>query len=148
MLFAFLNAVHTAAQTGNIEMLKFLVQRGADYKEVDDKGRIATFSSFVANQQSMMEIIEYLVNPRECGLDINAVGRDGHTSILLEAAIDSKRLTPEFTEFLLSHGADLEQKALNGKTAYEIIMECCSNAEVKRIVSSYWKTRQSKKKVR
>ena len=126
-------------------MLKFLVQRGANFKEVDEKGRIATFSSLVANQLSMIEIIDYLVNPRECGLDINAVGKDGHTSILLETAIDSKRLTPEFIEFLLSHGANLEQKALNGKTAYDIIMECCSNEEVKKIVSNYWKLRQSKK---
>ncbi|KAH0793701.1 ankyrin repeat protein [Histomonas meleagridis] len=129
-------------------MLKFLVQRGADYKEVDDKGRIATFSSFVANQESMIEIIDYLVNPKECGLDINAVGRDGHTSILLETAIDSKRLTPEFIEFLLSHGADLNQKALNGKTAYEIIMECCSNAEVKRIVNNYWNLKKNKGKAK
>lgn len=79
-------------------------------------------------------------------MDINAVGNDGKSTILLETITDSKRLTPEFLEFLLSHGASLKQKAPNGKTAYDIIMECCSDSEIKKIATNYWKIQNITKK--
>ncbi|EAY13564.1 ankyrin repeat protein, putative [Trichomonas vaginalis G3] len=109
--------VHLACDKGNLEMLKFLVDSGANIFALDAKNRPATFNTINApSPELVVQLLEYLT---EKGLDLNARDKDG-TTLLLELMPDSKRALPPVIEFLLSNGAKADIKNEHGKTALDL----------------------------
>jgi ankyrin repeat protein len=134
------NAVHVVCQTGNLELLKKVIEHGADPRAKDDRQRTATFTTLMADPKSIIPMLAYLVD--EVKLDLNAKDERGST-LLLEVLSDSQRMTPEIAQFLLSRKVDVNATAGNGKKAFEIAMQCCSPA-VKAVFTQWANKRPGK----
>jgi ankyrin repeat protein len=126
--------IHAACESGNLDLVKKLVVNGADVHRVDDKGRSPIFSTLVADPDSVVGLLRYLID--ECGLDINAGALEGKPTLLLEVMTDRKRMRRDLAEFLVGHGVNMASKALNGMTAYDLAMQMCT-PDVKEVFARH-----------
>jgi ankyrin repeat protein len=134
------NAVHAVCQTGNLELLKLVIENGADPLAKDDRERPATFATLMAEPAAMIPMLTYLVDEHQ--LDLNAKD-DQDNTLLLELLSDSKRMTPQLAQFLLSRNANVNVVAKNKKKAFEIAMQCC-NPPVKAVFTQWANKRPGK----
>lgn len=94
------SCVHTAAENGDLELLKILVESGAEacLRSFDDIDRTPLHC---ACKSGALEVVEYLLS---CGIDVNANNEDriGDTALSDVA----QTCTPEMAKLLLEHGAN------------------------------------------
>lgn len=124
--------MYAACVGGNLDMVKLVIERGADPLARDDGGRTALFATLTA-RTNMIPILRYLIEEQK--LDINAKNNEGQT-LLLEVISDREKMTPEFTEFLLSHGANMYVVSNNKRNVYDLAMQICAPG-VKEIFQKY-----------
>jgi Ankyrin repeats (3 copies) len=106
--------LHSAAYYGNLEIVKKLIEYGADISAEDLDGCTPLFIASEGRYLKDRAVIRLLV---EHGADINARTMDGSTPLheaALCGALDVVRL-------LLEHGADVEAKDDDGKTAIQVV---------------------------
>ncbi len=84
------------ARSGNLPLLRILVDKGADYAFVDEDGRTLLHHAILSKNT---EVIEYLL---DLGLDVNAEDKEGKTP--LHYAVDSE--SKDVVEYLLKRGAN------------------------------------------
>lgn len=94
-----------AASAQNMEMMKLLIELGADPKAVDNEGRTALMMGLRRNGISVGKIdfnimTDYLIDT--CGIDPNASDKKGMTALMHACVF----LTVEQMEHLIAKGAD------------------------------------------
>lgn len=90
----------TAAKAGNVEMVRFLIEKGADVNAKSTSLTGGTVLSFAAEGTNLVVIGELLAH----GAKVNAPGNNGATPLYFAAVNHLKTVA----EALLSAGADLE----------------------------------------
>jgi Ankyrin repeats (3 copies)/Prenyltransferase and squalene oxidase repeat len=113
-----------AAETGNIELVKLLLRKGANVNAVSaspvakvKNGTIALggFTALMmASTYGPPEAVEVLLN---AGAKVNTADVRGMTPLML--AVTSDRLDPAIIRMLLEHGADPTVKSMAGETALD-----------------------------
>ncbi|XP_954876.1 ankyrin-repeat protein, putative [Theileria annulata] len=110
------SAIHYAASSGNLDLVKYLVSNGVYIDKKDVKGWTPLFIAVVKNH---VEIVDLLLN---YGADLSLTLRhrcaptrltDAHSQAIHFAAIKSNR---EITELLLKRGVDINEKDSQGIT--------------------------------
>lgn len=69
------------------------------------------------NEEKRCKEALFLIN---CGVDINACSKKSHSSALIVASCNSERF-PNFVSLLLSRGANVDEKNVNGETALMLV---------------------------
>ncbi|XP_060529006.1 protein fem-1 homolog CG6966 [Cylas formicarius] len=94
-----------AAVSGKLSVVQVLLKNGADVNAVSDSGSTPVRSACFMTH---FEIVKYLV---ECGAKINLSNYNGGTCLInsVQSAV--------LSEFLLQHGADVNAKDVQNKTA-------------------------------
>jgi ankyrin repeat protein len=98
--------LHRAVHTGNVDMVKFLVSRGADVNVKDNYGQTPVQ---IAAQLDDAEIIIHLVSN---GAEINIKNSIGKTPLHDAVAHDQFQIV----NYLISQDAEINAKDINGKT--------------------------------
>jgi len=102
--------LHNAVGEGHIEIVKLLINKGANVSAITTEGRTPLH---MACYNGNKEIIECLINE---GADINKQEKDGNTAVHILA----ERGWPEALSFLLGKNPDLSIKNCYGLTAPEV----------------------------
>ena len=104
----------SAAYYGNLDILKLLLERGANVKAVDrgEGGRGETALHYATRgESSRIQIVETLLGS---GAPVNAQDRDGRTPLM--NGLDSR----ELTQLLLAHDADVKLREKDGVTVLHL----------------------------
>lgn len=103
--------VHKAAQNGHLEVIKWLIQRGAAVDAIygDDWTPL-----FHAAYYGHLEVVEWLIE-HGAATAVDQKGRDGWT-LLTAAAFDGHL---EVVKFLVERGADLDDRSAGGWSALD-----------------------------
>ncbi|KAK9816616.1 hypothetical protein WJX72_002810 [[Myrmecia] bisecta] len=102
--------VHSAASTGDVELLQGLLKAGAEADEKDDEGRTALH---FASGYGELKCAEVLL---EAKADPNALDDNKNTALHYAAGYGQA----DCVELLLKNGANVTAKNLDGKTALEV----------------------------
>ena len=94
-------------EAGNLEIVKYLLEKGGNINDKDDKGRTALI---YASMSVDLETVKYLI---EKGADVNAKDNNGSTA-LMDASSGG---CLEIIKYLIEKGADVNAKDNNGSTA-------------------------------
>ena len=100
------DALHQAAQTGDIEVLKAVITAGVDVNARDSRGRTALMHT--VNKGYPLLVSELL----EAQADVNVRAPDGATALFMAAAHGHT----EIVELLMKAGADVTIRGPQGKT--------------------------------
>lgn len=104
--------IHWAANKGNIELIKYLIDKGSDINRTDDKG--ATALAFAAsNGQGNPAVYEVFFN---AGVNPNQKYNNGANMLLLAVANDSDL---KLTNYLVSKGLSINSTDDLGRTAFD-----------------------------
>lgn len=122
-------ALMLASTEGHLEIVKYLISKGADINAKSDKGWTALMAA--SGEKGHLDVVKYLISK---GADINARNDDGRTA-LMNAATYSGNL--EIVKALVegkggllsvfSKGVDVNAKDDNGETA---LMGACGNGHL------------------
>ncbi len=108
------------------ELIKMLVDKGADINAVDNKGYTPLHSAACYGN---IKTVEWLL---ELGAAINAQTADNNSTALHIAAMCGRM---ELVKLLVGYGADISVMDLDGKTPRLLIAECTDNAH--KDISAY-----------
>ena len=106
-------ALWWAIQEGQIEIVKLLLDAGADIEDRDRQNGHSILDKAVGDQQ--LEIVKLLLDR---GIDVNGLTTNG-SSLHLAVAYDLH----EIIRLLLNHGADLKTRDSEGLTALEFALK-------------------------
>ena len=112
-----LNPLHSAAYSGNLEVVRILINY--DPADVDARDKDGWTPLLWASEGRIFKDGSVLRLLLEHGADINVRGQDGWTP--LHFASFCRAL--EVVRLLLEHGADIEAKRYNGKTALQEVAD-------------------------
>ena len=96
-----------AAKGGHLEIVKYLLEKGGNINDKDDKCRTALI---YASMSVDLETVKYLI---EKGADVNAKDNNGSTA-LMDASSGG---CLEIIKYLIENGADINDKDNDGSTA-------------------------------
>lgn len=117
-----IEAIHKAANTGDIDLVKKILSTEINVDERDSFGGTALHAAMF---QEKLEIVKLLI---DYGFDVNAQGTsNGYTP--LHDAVWADNL--EAAELLIEKGADISIKAKDGKTALDKAKEATKTDFVK-----------------
>lgn len=108
-----------AVRPGHIQMVTFLIRKGADVLAVDEYG--CTSLHYAAQSGNILMVLYLLAHlctlaDDQCFKAVNAVDRNGQTPLMF--ALNSKNDTaPLISKYLLQAGADINQKDYSGLSA-------------------------------
>lgn len=141
--------IGVACATGNLEILKILLEHGADVnKEACEQPpltycftRLQEETNAFENQLICMKMAESLL---QRGANIDAiVDKDkGYTLLMQFCAIkieltEFEKLTnKKVIKFLLEQGADRQLRSRKGKTPYELAENHCNKEEVRKLLDT------------
>ena len=124
------NAVFDATRNENIEVIKYLVSRGANLKEIDDYGCTTLVHALVYYDydkkinENYLELAKYLI---ENGVDVNAKTIEGDTALMLAVAYVSD---PEYIELLINSGADINAVNKRGIDCLKLAVSNITNVRI------------------
>lgn len=95
-----------AMYNGNIDLIKFLIEQGAEFPDSDDNDRFTTPIHFCDDLEILEMMLPFVKN-------INAKDHDGCTALHRAA----KSWKNEKVKFLIENGADINAQDDNGRTA-------------------------------
>jgi ankyrin repeat protein len=112
-------ALHYAAKKGNLNMIIYLIDRGAEINVADTAGNtpltaVLTYGKTIGDQNNL-NIIKLLI---EKGADLNVKTASGETPLII--AIKKCFDKPELPQLLIAKGADVNFKNINGDTPLHI----------------------------
>lgn len=120
----------------DFDMVKYLVEHGADVNMKGEYGDTAIFSA-ISNKN--LDILKYLV---ENGADVNIQKQNGNTPTPLFYAVMFGNI--QIIKYLLEHGADVNIKNEEGKTPYYLVYNVINhynvknhNSELKKLFKKY-----------
>ena len=116
------DALHNAAQTGDIEILKAALATGVDVNARDSRGRTALMH---AVDKGYLLLVPLLL---ETQADVNVRAPDGATALFMAAAHGHT----EIVELLMKAGADVSIRGPQGKTPTEVAMTRYGDANTAR----------------
>ena len=123
-------ALHVAVQHGNLEMIRFLLEKGAkvNIKDAEKRTPLLMIHDSLGDDDgaSLKEIVRLLVSR---GADINVRNEDNETFLMSAAEDDNV----EGVKFLLELGANPNLKDGDGETA----MQKTDSDEIKRLLKQY-----------
>ncbi|XP_062593371.1 ankyrin-2-like [Saccostrea cucullata] len=122
------NALHDAAWSGNVEILKFLLDKGSDINSARKDGKTVLHLCCL---NSKIDMCKYLVNTYPFLLDVTDI--DGGNA-LHDAAWSCN---VEILKFLLGKGLDIKCTRNDGSTVLHL---CCLNSKIdmcKYLVNTY-----------
>ena len=122
-----------ACQEGDIEKVKFLLEKGVDIEAKDDGNTPLIYASFNGN----IEVVKFLL---EKGVNIEAKDYDGKTSLIWASWHGYRNI--EIMKLLIEKGADVEAKDNNGNTFYIYL-----NKENKKIIDFVLKDIEERKRM-
>ncbi|XP_055848375.1 alpha-latrotoxin-Lhe1a-like [Episyrphus balteatus] len=99
--------IHLSAYSGDVDILKVLIGKGAD---VNAKTKDGWTAVHFATHEVQIEFLEYLLNN---GANIDAKEENGSTALHIAAKSDYH----DFVELLLKYGADIDATDDSGRTA-------------------------------
>jgi len=109
-------ALHMAVKLGKSDILKILLDHGADINAINTKGETALIVGATCSPwEKYQQVIHILV---ERGANIETVDEDGNTAIMVAAKHWNKSL--EVIQFLVERGAESSTRNLKGLTALMI----------------------------
>ncbi len=120
-----------AAQNCNINIIKMLVEKGADPTKANDLGITPLFLCSNGVLGNNIEMARYLI---EKGVDVNAKTDEGRTA-LMQAACNIT--DTEYIEVLIAAGADVYAETNNGYNAYKVAIENNPNPAVAETIKKY-----------
>lgn len=104
-----------ACYSGKLDLVKFLVEAGADVNLPDSCGTVPLVRAIVSIHETD-DVVKYLIN---CGADVNACA--GESWSPLEAAVHEH--AADIVKLLLDAGANLHALDAFGKTAMDYAIE-------------------------
>jgi ankyrin repeat protein len=120
-----------AAWNGDIEVMRYLLEHGADPMAVTDKGETALLllagagwplgQGYIRSPEEVMTALDLLVN--ELGMDVNAATTEGVTP-LMGAVFKG---TNDVAEFLIEHGAKLDAEDAEGRSVFRWTLGVAAN---------------------
>ena len=110
----------------NLDMIKILVENGADVNSKNKLGKTALFEAVFGYSESIPEIIEYLVDK---GADVNVKDNSGNT--LLTDAVEHG-MPYDVVKMLINYGIDVNEKNKQGYSALRIAVFWNAKPEVLR----------------
>jgi len=115
-------ALFTASKKGNLEMVSFLVEEGADVNAFDMnsyKTRETGWTPLVyAAVNDRLDVVKYFIEER--GIDVDQPDKAGCTALMNTAYFRKKDYEKNYETiaYLISQGADVNATANNGTTAF------------------------------
>ena len=100
-------ALHLAAESGHLDIVKLLLDCGAN---VNSRGNFDRAALHLAAESGHLDIVKLLL---DCGANVNSRGNFDRTALHLAA--ESGHL--DVVQLLLERGADIDIRAKNGRTA-------------------------------
>ncbi|OJH31056.1 MAG: ankyrin repeat domain-containing protein [Wolbachia endosymbiont of Armadillidium vulgare] len=127
-----MNPMHSATYIGNLKVLQFLCDSGADVNTTISSRYLST-PLHIAAIDGKLEIAQFLL---DCGANINATNYKGFTPLHLA----SFYCRPDIVKLLLFNNADTSIKDMNSKTALDVVGgyrrdRCNSNSKIQEIES-------------
>jgi len=101
------NIINIASREGNLDVIKFLVDKGADVNSKDKDGYAPLNRAALAGH---LDIVKYLVN--KGGADVNAKDEDGNTPLYYAAGKGHL----DIVKFLVNKGADVNSQNIDEYT--------------------------------
>jgi ankyrin repeat protein len=120
-------ALEEAVAGGYLDIVDFLVQKGADLKRRDFVGG-SLLSAAVGRGHSAM--VRYL---HEKGLSVNSTDNSGLTPIFL--ALDGRIESRYIAEYLIEHGADVSVKSADGTTPLMVASHHGSKEAIEMLIA-------------
>ena len=111
-----------AASTGNPDMVRFLIDNGADLKVRSDNGETILHKAVFAENLRVMELVKYLVSE---GCPTNLTDDDGYTLLQLAVAMHGGLLV----DYLLTLKPDVNAVNHKGKTALMVAVTITDERE-------------------
>ncbi len=102
-----------AASRGNLQIIKYLIQKGGD---VHQKNKHHENAVFFAAKNGQMETLHFL---QEAGADFLVINDKGENALMLAAQNGHK----DSVSLLLDHGVPADLKSKNGNTAFQYALE-------------------------
>ena len=99
--------LHMAAQEGHLDIVRYLVERGADFNQADKWGQTPLHA---AAYNGHIEVVRYLIEGK--GADFNLADRWNQTPLHLAACYGHT----EVVRYLIERGADFNQVDNEGET--------------------------------
>lgn len=123
-------AVHWACSSCNPEITRIILSHGIDVNRLDQDGHMGPFYMLdIGNQENTIEVLELLL---QAGLDINK--KTPNSSSILSDYVSSITKPLKIIEWLLAHGANMNEKMNNGLTIYEFM---CRSRDLKALADRY-----------
>ena len=104
------------AADGDIAIVKYLVEKGADVNKKDDDGDTALMKAVQSFNKANISIMQYLIGR---GANVNAANNKGETALILAV----KRGNAEMVGLLIEKGSALSPKDKDGKSAWTYAVE-------------------------
>ncbi|WP_264336365.1 MULTISPECIES: ankyrin repeat domain-containing protein [unclassified Wolbachia] len=127
----YMKPIHHATLFGNLKILEFLCNRGADVN-TSISNRYLSTPLHIAARHDKLEIAKFLLDR---GANVNATNYKGFTPLYL--ASDDCHL--DMVKLLLCRGADASIQSRYGKTALDVVGNArkdeCSSSEIQKIES-------------
>ena len=119
-------ALHVAVDHGNVEIIKFLLEKGAKVNSKNKAKLTPLWKNGDDDEETAMEIMRLLI---KAGADVNVPNEEKETFLMLAAEDDEL----EAVRLLLEAGADPNLKDEDGETA----LDKADSAEVRELLVRY-----------
>lgn len=120
---------HSAVYNNQIDMAKYLLDKGVDIHAPDEDGLTPLYIS-VTHESVNADMVRFLADN---GADVNQITGDKGWSMLMHAAKNNKKRA---TYILLKHGADPMFKTVLGKSVIDIAVEF-NHSDIAALLSLY-----------
>ncbi len=117
-----MDALATAIAYGDLPKTEQLIESGADAKQRDELGRTFLMNLAPLTMDASLEDIEkFILLLKAQGLDINDVDNKGQSALHIICSVYHCDHLAPLAGLLIKHGAKVDIKDKQGKTAYDIV---------------------------